>query len=156
MICLMKKLLLASLILFFLTGPALAGTPISLENYLLGYSYESRKEMKATSKQALDLIEDGKAVLVDIRFSEEQQAWGMNFGLKIPLNELPKRLNELSKDKIIITACPHKDRAALAMVYLRTKGYDARYLTDGLVGMAEKLRGDDALYFMKLLNGGAR
>jgi rhodanese-related sulfurtransferase len=125
--------------------------PITLDNYLLGYNYESRKEMKATSKQALDWLEDGKAVLVDIRFTEEQQAWSTGFGLKIPLNELPKRLNELPQDKIIVAACPHKDRATIAMVYLRTKGFDARYLTDGLIGLMENLRGEDAKYFLELL-----
>jgi rhodanese-related sulfurtransferase len=107
--------------------------------------------MKASSKQTIDLLEDGKAVLVDIRFPEEQQAWGTGFGLKIPLNELPKRLQELPKDKIIITACPHKDRATIAMVYLRTQGFEARYLSDGLIGLAENLRGEDAKYFMELL-----
>jgi len=59
---------------------------------------------------------------VDIRFPEETRAWRMGFGLFIPLNELPKRYQELPKDKIIVTACPHKDRSALAMAYLRTKG----------------------------------
>jgi rhodanese-related sulfurtransferase len=138
-------------LLLALPAIATAAEPISLENYLSGYNYVSRKEMKATSKQALDWLEDGKAVLVDIRFKEEQQAWSMGFGLKIPLNELPKRLNELPKDKIIVTACPHKDRATIAMVYLRTRGFDARYLTDGLIGMAENLRGDNARYFLELL-----
>lgn len=54
----------------------------------------------------------------------------MGFGVFNPLNELPKRLAELLKDKIIVTACPHKDRSSIAMTYLRTKGYDDRYLTD--------------------------
>ena len=71
----------------------------------------------------------------------------MNFGLHIPLNELPQRYKELPKDKIIVAACPHKDRSALAMAYLRTKGYNARYLTDGLIGLAESLRGDEAKDF---------
>lgn len=88
------------------------------------------------------------AVLVDIRFKEEQQTWGPYFGLKIPLSELPSRLNELPKDKIIVTACPHKDRAIIAMSYLRSKGIPARYLSDGLIGLAENLRGDAALYFL--------
>jgi hypothetical protein len=35
------------------------------------------------------------------------------------------------------------------MVYLRTKGYKARYLEDGLVGLAEALRGDTARDFVK-------
>ena len=147
----LKALLLTAFIGLVPVTSAVAA-PISLDDYLLGYSYESRKEMKASSKQLIDWLEDGKAVLVDIRFAEEQQAWGTGFGLKIPLNELPKRLNELPKDKIIVTACPHKDRAGIAMVYLRSKGYEARYLTDGLLGLMENLRGDDARYFMKLLS----
>ena len=133
------------------TTTTLAAETISLEDYLLNYTYESRKDMKATSRQVIDWVEDGKAVLVDIRFKEEQQTWGVNFGLKIPLSELPKRLTELPKDQIIVAACPHKDRAIIAMVYLRTQGYKARYLTDGLIGLMENLRGEDALYFQELL-----
>lgn len=145
----MKVLLIVLLSVAWGVG-ALAA-PIGLDDYLLGYSYETRKEMKASSKQALDWFEDGKAVLVDIRFAEEQQAWGTGFGLKIPLNELPKRLDELPRDKIIITACPHKDRATIAMVYLRSNGFEARYLSDGLLGLMENLRGEDAKYFLELL-----
>jgi rhodanese-related sulfurtransferase len=143
-------LAMAAAAVFALPGPVFA-EPVALDDYLLGYSYASRKEMKASSKQLIDWLKDGRAVLVDIRFAEEQQAWGTGFGLKIPLNELPKRLVELPADKIIVTACPHKDRAAIAMVYLRTKGFEARYLTDGLLGLMENLRGDDARYFMELL-----
>jgi rhodanese-related sulfurtransferase len=73
----------------------------------------------------------------------------MGFGSNIPLNELPKRLNELDQSKVIVTACPHKDRDTIAMVYLKTKGYNARYLEDGLVGLAETLRGDTAREFIK-------
>ena len=69
------------------------------------------------------MLAKNEAVLVDIRFPDEQQAWGTSFALKIPLNELPDRLNELPKDKIIVTACPHIDRSNIAMVYLRTQGY---------------------------------
>jgi hypothetical protein len=37
------------------------------------------------------------------------------------------------------------------MVYLRTKGYQARYLEDGLIALAENLRGDDARLLMQFL-----
>ncbi len=148
----MKLFTFTLLTLLLMTGSTLANDKI-LEDYISHYDYDSRLEMKAGSKQLIDLLEDGKAVLVDIRFKEEQQAWGPNFALKIPLNELPDRLNELPKDKIIVTACPHKDRAIIAMTYLRSKGIPARYLTDGLIGLAENLRGDSALYFMQLMNG---
>ena len=89
------------------------------------------------------LLED-KAVLVDIRFKEEQALWGFDFAKKIPLDELPSRLKELPKDKIIVTACPHNDRANLARVYLVTQGYNAKYLTDGMRGLMDLLRGDNA------------
>ena len=143
----MKQIVLAVLILICLPAIGLASDN-KLENYIRGFDYDARIEMKVKSEKLLDLLEDGKAVLVDIRYKEEQQAWGPSFALKIPLNELPDRINELPKDKIIVTACPHKDRAIIAMTYLRSKGISARYLTDGLIGLAENLRGDDAMYFL--------
>lgn len=51
---------------------------------------------------------------------------------------------ELDRTRLIVTACPHKDRSALAMVYLKTQGFDVKYLEDGLLGLAELLRGDKA------------
>ena len=147
----MKSFIFALSLLLFLPATGLSNGNI-LENYITNFDYDSRLEMKVSSKKLIDLFEDGEAVLVDIRFKEEQQAWGPSFTLKIPLNELPTRLNELPKDKIIITACPHKDRAIIAMTFLRAKGIPARYLTDGLIGLMENLRGDDAKYFMMLLN----
>ena len=116
----MKRIILLTTCLLL---PLMANASDSrLEQYVKNFNYESRIDMKASSKQMIDLLEDGKAVLVDIRFKEEQQAWGPSFALKIPMNELPDRLNELPKDKIIVTACPHKDRAIIAMSYLRSKG----------------------------------
>ena len=41
----------------------------------------------------------------------------------------------------------HKDRSALAMAYLKTQGFDVKYLEDGLLGLAELLRGDQARTF---------
>jgi rhodanese-related sulfurtransferase len=119
----------------------------AFDRFLTDFTYEIRADMKASSKQLIKMIEEKKAILLDIRFTEEVKVWKMGFGLQIPLNELPKRYKELPKDKIIVTACPHKDRSSLAMAYLRTKGYNARYLTDGLTGLAESLRGDDAKDF---------
>jgi len=148
----MRRASLATLLGFTLLLPLSGHTADpGFEPFVRGFDYDTRREMKIGSEQLIDLLEDGKAVLVDIRFREEQQAWGMSFALPIPLNELPGRLAELPKDKLIVTACPHKDRAIIAMSYLRSKGIPARYLTDGLIGLAERLRGDDALYFMKLM-----
>lgn len=143
----MQQIIVLSLLLLSCTVlPAVAAEdPFDL--FLKQFDYETRADMKATSKQLIKLIEEKKAVLLDIRFPEEKKVWGMHFGLHIPLNELPLRYKELPRDKIIVTACPHKDRSSIAMAYLRTKGYKARYLSDGLTGLAEALRGDEAREF---------
>lgn len=96
----------------------------------------------------LALVEEGKAVLVDIRFPEEFSAWHIAGSINIPLNELPKRLGELPKDRLIITACPHNDRSNMARIYLTLNGYQAKYLNDGLLKVADFLRGDNAKEYM--------
>ena len=142
----LRSILLSFLILSCTVLPVVAAEE-AFDVFLKKFNYDTRADMKASSKQLLKLIEEKKAVLLDIRFIEEVKTWKMGFGLHIPLNELPLRYKELPKDKIIVAACPHKDRSSLAMAYLRTKGYNARYLTDGLTGLAEALRGDEAREF---------
>jgi rhodanese-related sulfurtransferase len=135
---------LALALLSVLAMPARAQDPplFSLEQYLLDFDYAERRDMKIGSKDLVKLLKEKKAILVDIRFKEEHEAWRMGFGLHIPLNELPRRLQELDRTRLIVTACPHKDRSALAMAYLKTQGFDVKYLEDGLLGLAELLRGD--------------
>ena len=122
-----------------------------LEKYISNFDYKARKDMKIDSKGLIKLLKEGKAQLIDIRFTEEYAAWKVGPSKNIPLKELPKRLNEINKKKIVVMACPHKDRAIIAMVYLRSKGIQAKYLTDGLIGLAENLRGDNAKDFIKAL-----
>jgi rhodanese-related sulfurtransferase len=141
----LKKFLLY-VVLFNLATNAMA-QDISLKDYLLNYDYEARKEMKITSEQLVELLKSGEAQLIDIRFEEEYKAWRMPFAMSIPLPDLPNNLNKIDKSKIIVTACPHKDRAIIAMTYLKTQGYEVKYLTDGLLGLAGYLRGDNARDF---------
>jgi rhodanese-related sulfurtransferase len=138
------------LLLMLSTIPA-SSQETAFDTFLSHFDYETREDMKIDSKELVPLLRTGKAVLVDIRFPEEVAAWRTGFAVAIPLNELPARFNELPRNRIIVTACPHKDRSAIAMTYLRTQGYNARYLTDGLVGLAEYLRGDRAKDFVEAL-----
>ncbi len=124
---------------------------VSLEDYLAAFDYQERKEMKISSKELLELLKQGKVQFIDIRFREEYQAWHLGFARNIPLNELPARLHELDKGKLIVTACPHNDRSNLARLFLVTKGYQARYLNDGLLVLADQLRGDKARDFLQEL-----
>ena len=136
---------ITGLFLLLCFSPAQAA---SLDDYLAGFTYQERKEMKIDSKELVELLKKGEAQLIDIRFPEEFAAWHMNFAKNIPLNELPARLGELDQSKLIVTACPHYDRSSMARLYLITKGYRARYLNDGLLGLAELLRGDKARDFI--------
>jgi len=120
----------------------------NFENYLKNFDYQARVDMKIKTPEMLVMLEEGEAVLIDIRFPEEYKVWSMGFSKNIPLNELPDRLNELPKDKLIITACPHNDRANIARMFLTLKGYNARYLNDGLLKTADFLRGDNAKEFL--------
>ena len=120
----------------------------SFDSYLKRFDYNERTEMKIKSLEAVELYKMGEVEFVDIRFKEEQSVWSFPFMKKIPLNELPNRLNELDKNKTIVTVCPHYDRAEMARIYLTLKGYKSRYLTDGLIGLAGYLRGDEAKEFV--------
>ncbi len=120
----------------------------SFDDYLRSFNYEARKDMKISSVKMTEMIDKEEAILIDIRFPEEFEAWHMGFAKNIPLNELPDRLNELPKEKLIITACPHNDRANMARMFLTLEGYNARYLNDGLLKTADFLRGDNAKEFI--------
>ena len=141
------KYLFICILLFGYFTPAISNEQ-HLESYISSFDYEARKEMKINSEGLIKLLMEGNAQLIDIRFHEEYAAWKIGYSINIPINELPVRLNEIDKDKIVVTACPHKDRAIIAMVYLRSQGIKAKYLTDGLIGLAEHLRGDNAEEFV--------
>ncbi len=139
----MKRYLLIILILVSFVNAQ------SFESYLKNFDYKARTDMKIKTVEMLVMLEEGEAVLIDIRFPDEFEAWHMGFSKNIPLNELPNRLDELPKDKLIITACPHNDRANIARMFLTLNGFNARYLSDGLLKTADFLRGDNAKEFLE-------
>lgn len=124
---------------------------IDLRNYLARFDYPERSRMKIQIPELLDLLKKDNVQFIDIRFSEEFAAWHFGFAKNIPLNELPGRVNELDENRLIVTACPHYDRSIMARLFLVSQGFEARYLVEGLLGLAEYLRGDAARDLMKNL-----
>ena len=124
---------------------------VSFDEYLKTFDYKERKNMKIDIPEMLELYKQGTIQIIDIRFPEEYQAYSFGFIKNIPLNELPARLGELDSTKIIVTICPHYDRAEIARTYLTLKGYRSKYLVDGAVGLAEYLRGDKAKDFINAI-----
>ncbi len=67
----------------------------------------------------------GEAVLLDVRTDEEAKFYSLEaFGIRIPLNQLPDRLNEIPKDKLVCPLCPGKIRATIAYSLLIDAGFD--------------------------------
>ena len=126
---------------------------IDFDIYLRSFDYQERKDMKIQMPELFKLYQEGKAQIIDIRFHEEYEAWHIGFGDHIPLNELPDRLNEIDPTKTIVTMCPHYDRAEIARLFLKLKGFDARYLTDGMLKVVDYLRGDKARDYLEKLKG---
>ena len=124
---------------------------LPFDDYLRRFDYQERVDMKIQTKELLDLFAQGSAQVIDIRFREEQAAWRIGIGVHIPLNELPDRLDEIDRAKTIVTMCPHYDRAEIARLYLTLRGFKARYLTDGMLGLVDYLRGDRARDYLQRL-----
>ena len=122
---------------------------ITFDEYLKKFDYDERKEMKISLPKLLEGYKNGEIELIDIRFTEEYEAWHVGIGKHIPLNELPDRLDEIDKNKTIVTMCPHYDRASIARHYLTLKGYKAKYLVEGMLGLVDYLRGDKARDYIK-------
>lgn len=132
------------LITFLILGLPLSAFSLSFDDYLTAFSYKERKDMKISTKELLELYSKNDVQIIDIRFKEEFKLWHLAGSINIPLNELPKRLGELDKTKLIVTVCPHLDRAAMGRHYLKLKGYNVKYLKDGLINLFENSRGDRA------------
>lgn len=87
----------------------------------------------------------GECELIDVRVPYETAVWQVNFGLRIPADQLPERLTDLPKDKLLVVACPQSDRSNMARSYLAQKGYKTKYLMGGLLGLMDALKGGAAL-----------
>ncbi|MBF0300518.1 MAG: rhodanese-like domain-containing protein [Oligoflexia bacterium] len=118
----------------------------SFDRYLSSFDYKEREEMKISAKELVELLKKKQVQLIDIRFKEEYALWKIEPSINIPINDLPSSLDKLDKNKLIVTACPHIDRASLARHYLTLKGYKSKYLQDGMIKLMEnEMRGDNAL-----------
>jgi len=94
-------------------------------------------EFLGTGKHKISLeklFETENAVFLDVRDKKEVETLSFNlemFGIEtkiIPVNELPDRLNELPKNKLITCFCSSGTRSAWAYIYLFSKGYNTKWL----------------------------
>ena len=84
-----------------------------------------------------DFLAVENAVFLDVRAKEEQETMKISLShyctvLEIPIHEVPKRINEIPKDKTVGIFCSAVVRAAIIFVYLKSKGYtDVKIIPGG-------------------------
>lgn len=76
----------------------------------------------------------GDVVVLDVRPSDEYEAGHLPHARSMPVQELKKRLAEVPKDVPVVAYCrgPFCFMAKDAVKLLRSRGYDAFHLTDGV------------------------
>lgn len=75
-------------------------------------------------EEAAKFLDHPHFLFLDVRTKEELEHLTFPFALHIPINELPDRMDEVPRDKFIITFCLTGFRAVMAYAYLRTQGID--------------------------------
>ena len=100
------------------------------------------KDMRIDLDKFIELFNEDKAILVDIRMPFEVKVSNIPFAKHIPADKLDEA--NLDKDKIIVVACPTQNRSPFAAMHLKSKGYNAKYLEGGFLNLMEKLKGGEA------------
>lgn len=84
------------------------------------------KNLWGTKVDMAQIINTG-AQIIDVRTPAEYAGGHVKGSINIPLNELPRKLNAIKKDKPVITCCASGMRSASAATILKNNGYTEVY-----------------------------
>ncbi|HYD63009.1 MAG TPA: rhodanese-like domain-containing protein [Noviherbaspirillum sp.] len=117
---------------FFLDNIWLIGIAILSGGALLWPNLQ-RRGARVSTLQATQLINQGKAIVVDVREPAEFSAGHLRDAKNIPLGELSNRIGELDKfkSKSAIVVCQSGARSAKAAAQLKKAGFNEAYSLDG-------------------------
>jgi len=82
--------------------------------------------------EAVELLDSGDAIALDVREPEEWEAGHIAGSVHIPIGELVMRQDEIPDDLPLVAVCRTGSRSAYATELLVRAGYDAQNLTGGL------------------------
>lgn len=86
-----------------------------------------------TAREAFELAQTGRAVIVDVREQDEWEAVRIPGAIHIPLAELRARAGELPRDRAIVAQCRSGTRSLFAAQTLAAAGFrDVRNLDGGI------------------------
>jgi rhodanese-related sulfurtransferase len=89
---------------------------------------DSLEQLLATDRNSL--------MVIDVRSPEEYAEGHISMAVNIPLDSMDNRLNEIDKNKYVVTVCwKGGGRSATAVKKLKSQGYqNVQYLCDGTSG----------------------
>ncbi len=101
-----------------------------VEQTVRGLLQDRRGFQQVDREELLRRVRDGEATVLDVRPIEEFRAGHLPQAISIPLEELPARLNDLSKDREIVAYCrgPYCVLALEAVEALKKAGFRAARL----------------------------
>ena len=112
-----------------------------LPTHVRAQALEHTKDSLNTVKKNVD---DGKAVLIDVREQSEWDAGHLAQAILKPLKKLGERggdpaevMKDVSKEKIVYCHCKAGGRALMAANILKDLGYDVRPLKPGFAELLE-------------------
>ena len=123
---------------------------MKLEDIVRQITPQGMDNLMIKNEQFVELFKENKIVLLDIRMNFETAIWNFPIAINIPANEIPDRLDELPKNKLLIVACPTVNRSITVSAYLKTQGFNSKFLTTGLVELMAVLKGGKAKELMGL------
>jgi len=126
----MKRIRPSNLVLVLLIG---AGFLYYL--YSKGYIFANFTNLDPEQAYHILEMEKNAIILVDVRTPEEVETDGRISGsILIPLDELPNRIDKLSRDKKIFVYCRSGMRSASASRFLSSLGYKVYNIKGGIEG----------------------
>lgn len=85
------------------------------------------------------MVEQGNALIVDVREPSEWDEGHIEGALHVPLMTIPQRAKDLPKDRPLILQCHSGYRSLQAAMFLRMQGFeDVHNLETGIAGWEEE------------------
>lgn len=95
-------------------------------------AFPSEPGIEVTPEQTQQAVDDGKAIVVDVREGYEWDAGRIDGAQHIELERLASASDDLPKDTTIIFHCRLGARSAMAAQAFRAAGFDAWSMAGGL------------------------
>lgn len=88
--------------------------------------------LEISPPEAQSALGAGSAILIDVR---EKSEWAQGHTPQtrhIPLQTLPRRIDELPRDRTVLVICRSGNRSLSAARYLQEQGFEARSVAGGI------------------------